>query len=345
MMHPKILTIALAVVALALAASPALAAKAPHRYSPKHGAKCRKTYKRVKHGKKVYCVKHDANAKKKAPATVAPTPPTSATTAPAPTEKTKLHAHLDPTFTRNPLNPFEVTYEYSASASQQGFVQSLAVSGEEPAPLPPGVLALYSDGRLECAINVGSGVEGSECPVEYEALGQHRVTTIYTSGEESATESEVENIEPLATETTLSVSFEAVTPSRVEGHPLWHIGDISISASASSPILTAQLGCGEGSAGHLTAAGCLQIVNSVEHVYAATSGLCPPPEPVAPLGNLYISDETEYGQIAGEAFQPEELESGLIWLRATVAGGNGFSASEATTALPPIVAPPLEPTC
>jgi hypothetical protein len=194
LMHRKILVAALAVLGVALVASPAIA-KGPHRYSPRHGAKCKKSYRQVKHHGKRFCVKRAA--KKKA-------------TIPVP-ERVKLHAHLDPSFTRNPLNPFQVTYAYSASATQEslGAVASLV----EPAPLPAGVLALYSDGKLECAINVGAGIEGSECPVSYQALGEHRVTTIYSSGEQSATETEVENIGPLATTTTLSVSYEPFTRS------------------------------------------------------------------------------------------------------------------------------------
>jgi hypothetical protein len=226
---------------------------APHRYSPRHGAKCRQTYKRVKHGRKVYCVKR--KAKKKA------APPTAAPAAPAPTEKTKLHAHLDPTFTRNPANPFEVTYAYSASASEQTFsTQSLAFGAEEAAPLPSGVLSLFSDGKLECAVNVGSGVEGSECPVSYQALGAHSVTTIYTSGEESATETETEQIEPLPTSTTLSVSYADLeggplpvkefghctppTTNRCEYNYEWLLGEMTVEGTSS--VGSALLSCLEG---------------------------------------------------------------------------------------------------
>jgi hypothetical protein len=317
-MTHRILTIALAVFALVLAASPALAAKAPHRYSPRHGAKCRKAYKRVKHGKKVYCVKRAP--KKKAAATSPP--------APAPTTtKTKLHAHLDPTFTRNPLNPFEVTYDFSASASQQTFsAADFAIGGEDPAPLPSGVLALYSDGKLECAVNVGSGVEGSECPVEYKALGQHTVTTIYTSGEQSATETETEEITPLATETTLKVNYVPLTVQEGEevepGTGLYHIGELLITATGSPSSLSPHLGCGEGSTERLTPSGCYQVEGLLEHVYANDPSGC--------LQGIRISKGTSWAQIDGaEDLMPKGLEEGAYHFRASIPSSAGYASSEA----------------
>lgn len=220
-MQRRILTILLVGLSGFIFTAPAGAAKSPHRYSPRHGTKCHKAYKRVvkhrrHHRTKVFCVKRAAR-KHRATPTVAPTIAPTATTAPqalAP-EKAKLHAHLDPEYVQNPLNPFEVTYAYSASATQEvAGTAARTAAVEEPAPLPSGVLSLYSDGMLECAINVGSGVEGSECPVTYQRLGEHKVTTIYTSGEQSATETEVENIEPLTASVALSVDFEATAPEQ-----------------------------------------------------------------------------------------------------------------------------------
>jgi hypothetical protein len=168
-------------------------------YTPRHGMPCRHGYSKVfkvvkRHGQRRRvrtCVKHKARF---------------------PTTATKLHAHLDPTYTRDPLDPFTVTYAYRASATQEVAATASAspatASGtEEPAPLPWGVLALYSDGRLECAINVGGSTTGSDCPVSYQVLGSHTVTTIYSSGEESATETETEVIAPLPTVTTLSLRY------------------------------------------------------------------------------------------------------------------------------------------
>lgn len=209
MIHRRILTILLVGLSGFIFTVPAGATKSPHRYSPKHGAKCNKAYKRVvkhrrHHKKKVFCVKR-ATKKHRKPSAPASSPVAPAATTP---EKAKLHSHLDPSFTRDPLNPFLVTYAYSASASQEATPQLRALGVvEEPAPLPSGVLSLFSDGKLECAINVGGTATEGECPVSYQALGPHTVTTIYTSGEQSATETEVEQIDPIPTTTTLTASY------------------------------------------------------------------------------------------------------------------------------------------
>jgi hypothetical protein len=318
-MHHRILTIVLvAICGLSFTAS-AGAAKAPHRYSPKHGAKCRKAYKRVKHGKRVYCVKRKAKKK-------AATPPAAAPLV----EKTKLHSHLDPTFTRDPLDPFKVTYAYSASATQQSFsTESLALGAEEPAPLPSGVLALYSDGRLECAVNVGSGVEGSECPVDYSALGQHTVTTIYSSGEQSATETEVETITPLATETTLSLSYSPIETQEGQtiktGSGLYHLGDLSITVG-STPAAKADLDCGGTAVEHLSGSGCYEVGSAVDHVYGNDPSGC--------LQSVRISASTNWEVVAdAESLSPADLESGRFHLRAAVPTGDGYGGSEATAPL------------
>lgn len=336
-MTKRILTIALAVLGLAVMASPATAARRPHRYSPRHGAKCRKGYKRVRHHRRVYCVEKAKAAPKAAP--VAPTTPPPAPPAPT-TQQVKLHAHLDPTYTRNPLDPFQVTYAYSASATSQTFsATETPLTAEAPAPLPAGVLSFYSDGKLECAVNVGPGVEGSECPVTYKALGEHRVTTIYSSGEQSATETEVETITPLATTTTLSVSYAPVTLTEVGiGTGLYHIGDLTINVE-SSPAGKSTLGCGEGSAEHLTSSGCYEIEAIAEHVYGQETGSCTAPY----LGPIWISKETDSSRIDGEAFTASELESGVYHLRASVGEGGGYSSSEATAPIkfkPEVTFPP-----
>jgi hypothetical protein len=327
-MTKRILTIALAVLALGLVASPALAAKAPHRYSPKHGAKCRKTYKRVKHGKKVYCVKQKAKAKKKA------APPSTEPLI----EKTKLHSHLDPTFTRDPLNPFKVTYAFSASASQETFSAQDVRLGDEPAPLPSGVLSLFSDGKLECAVNVGAGVEGSECPVSYAALGAHTVTTIYTSGEQSATETEVEMIGPLATTTAVADTFEAEVPQPAAVG--WtEIGSLTVTASASPAGASASIGCGEPPSetyGVLTAKGCFQFngVATGEHIYVRNCN-----GSSAPSDEAVRIDSQAPSNIEPSITWPtvEQIEDGAFHVRAAVVSNAmqnpGYAPSEGTAAL------------
>jgi hypothetical protein len=131
--------------------------------------------------------------------TLAPALPSAPVIATAPSQ-TILHAHLDPTFVQNPTNPLAVTYSYSASAAEE-------LSGVvRPDPnLPSGILNLYSDGLLECSINVGGSVTGGECPVDYSWTGAHTIIVTYTSESLSATETVTENIELFKTTTTLSV--------------------------------------------------------------------------------------------------------------------------------------------
>jgi hypothetical protein len=119
-------------------------------------------------------------------------PPVPIPAAPAPVSPTTLHANIDPSFTRSPTNPFAVTYQYSASASEGS-------AGTPVASLPEGVLNLFSDGLLACSINVGGQVKGGECLVTYTKLGEHGVVVTYTSGISNGTETYVEQIEPFPT--------------------------------------------------------------------------------------------------------------------------------------------------
>jgi hypothetical protein len=287
--------------------------------------------------------KHRRAAPEKTTPTTTPAPASPApSTAPSPSiEKVKLHAHLDPTYTRNPLNPFEVSFAYSASASEQTFsAQSVALGAEEPAPLPAGVLAFYSDGKLECAINVGGAVAGSQCPVTYTALGEHRVTTILSSDElENATETEVVNIAPLATQTTLSVSYSPIAePAEAEpASGVWWIGDLTISLAASPQGRTPVMGCGEGLAGEVTVGGCYQLTTAaLEHVYANETGSCSAPE----MGKVSIGQSPAS---RGAHLEAAQLETGEFHLRASIAAGGGYSASEATAPIqfsPEVTFPP-----
>lgn len=117
----------------------------------------------------------------------------------------RLAAHIG-TPKRHLDNPFAVTYPYSASATEQ--VAARGGETEEPVPPPKGVLALYIDGVLECAMNTEGVVAGDECPHVYGKLGQHRVTAIYTAGSESAVDTTLHNVDPLPTEIALSVTYE-----------------------------------------------------------------------------------------------------------------------------------------
>jgi hypothetical protein len=138
----------------------------------------------------------------------APTPPTTPPTAPT------ITAHLDPSFTQDSTNPLEVTYSYSASASSQ-----LTDAQPVQVNLPAGILNLYSNGLLECSMNVGGLTAGGSCEVTYASYGTQSVVVTYESGSTSATDTETEDIEPptpptpLATTTVLSVDPNSVAPN------------------------------------------------------------------------------------------------------------------------------------
>lgn len=338
------------IAVLALCAAPA-AAKPHHRfYVPRHGQRCHRDYvrrhrkmKRHGHVRRVrICVKRRHRA---------------AAEAPAP-KVVKLHAHLDPTFTRDPSDPFKVTYSFSASATQEASGAVTASLVEEPAPLPSGVVAFYSDGKLECAVNVGGASTGSKCPVHYEALGNHEVTTIYSSGEQSATETETENIGPLATTTTLTVSYE----------PLANSGDT--------------FGCGPGSTclveegWHESGGfeiGTLRVRGSTslgdQPVSACTDSACKPVTldangeasfPVSVIAD-WIANEERVVEV-GETIELEteamkhvyvgefpgltvaEVESGAVYFRVASPARAGYIGSEATAAIKftPAVVEPVE---
>jgi hypothetical protein len=195
------------------------------------------------------------------------------------------------------------------------------------------VLSFFSDGVLECAINVGAGVEGSECPVTYKALGEHRVTTIYTTGEASATESEVEDITPLGTETTLAIGYTPETPVEAGvASGLWRVGVLTAQTGASPPGVHSQLGCGSGAVERLDKTGCYQLAASPSYVFVESTGTC--------LTKVFISKETGDPGVSGgsltvtaEGIPASAIEAGMDHLRASVATAGGYAGSEATSSL------------
>jgi hypothetical protein len=191
--------------------APLAQAKTPEQYVLKPHHHCKAQYvKKVarvkvkKHGhtrvvSETICVR--LASKTVLPKVVAPitppgpvvTPPASSVPAPVPGRvETVLHAHIDPSFVQSPTDPYKVTYQYSASATEGS-------SGTPVANLPEGVLNLFSDGLLACSINVGGPVMGGECTVTYTKLGEHGVIVTYTSGTSNGTETYVEHIEPFPT--------------------------------------------------------------------------------------------------------------------------------------------------
>ena len=162
-------------------------------------------------------------------------PPAKATpTTPNTPTAVRLRAHLDPSFTQNPANPLIVTYSYSASAEQEGV--KLATAN-----LPSGVLAFYSEGLLICSMNVGAGVSGGECTIDYSSYGSHQVNVIYSSGESSTTTgTESVTIAPPVVTLSLGVGVRSHT------NPFAITYTVGASAEGTLPNGTLTLKAGEG---------------------------------------------------------------------------------------------------
>lgn len=238
--------------------------------------KCKRGFHHVKrHGKRV-CVKR---GRIKVPRTV------------------RLQAHLSPTVKRNLLNPYEVTYDMSASATAEQTEATNTVS--EPTTPPEGVLALYSDGILECAVNVGPQTVGDECPVVYDELGTHRVTTIYTAGTVSATDTRLQQIDPIATSTTLSSAYEPTTfvfpddghspePGYYDwGKHAWRIGTLTLTPAVSVPGATVGLSLdGSSLASGIAAPAQFTVWGRTPSPGPGVefAGPCGPEEPIASVG-------------------------------------------------------------
>lgn len=202
----RILPIALVLFAVLVGSAGATRPQSHAPYTPKHG-KCRKGWYRVvlnprihKH-RIVICYKNKAKKPPPAPITPQAKP------------RVRLFAHLSSGRQRDLLNPFKVTYGFSATAAKES---AATASFSEEIPPPSGVLALYTDGKLECAVNVTEGQTAGSCPVTYPALGEHTVTSIYTAGEESSTVTEVEEVGPIQTSTEVHVSFKEEPPTETD---------------------------------------------------------------------------------------------------------------------------------
>jgi hypothetical protein len=119
----------------------------------------------------------------------------------APTSVITKYAYIDPSFVQTPTNPLVVTYAFSAAATADTDGVQVAT------PLPVGILNFYSDGVLECAVNVGTAVSGGTCRVGYSAFGTHTVVTEYITGATTTvSQTAVESIQPFATTTTVAVT-------------------------------------------------------------------------------------------------------------------------------------------
>jgi len=135
-------------------------------------------------------------------------------------KSTMLGVHLDPTYTQDINHQLNVTFQYSAAATQGGSSR----------PLPSGILDFYSDGLLKCSIAVEGSTRGGDCPVVYKEFGHHTVITEYLSGSYNATETDVEDIEPIPPyQDTIAMQY---------GHSVGILDGSGISASCPSSLLT-----------------------------------------------------------------------------------------------------------
>ena len=211
---------ALAAILASLVVPAVAQAKAPAKpvkqYRPKPHARCRAHYvRRVEtikgrsrghayKARETFCVYVVPQRPKKLPLPDTPSLPSPAV------RSVKLHAHLDPTFTQSEWDPTAITYLYSASATEE----AEGKSAQAPM-LPEGVLSLYSDGLLECAMNVGGAVTGGQCAAT-QGVGPHTLIATYASGTLSTAETETVAIPPFPLLPT-QVKLEAGE---------WHTGEI-----------------------------------------------------------------------------------------------------------------------
>lgn len=229
-----VLSVAVAVLVMSALPAAAMAAtggtRRPHRverYVPRHDARCRRDYRRVRvrvrerrrirvHGDRRYRLVTVRRVECVRRRTIKRSRPTAPVSAPAPT--IQYSTSVDPSFAQSATNPLAVTYSYSADATQSvgGQVTNLASTGQ----LPAGVLEFYSSDPPEssgealiCSINVGGAVTGGTCPVTYSSTGVKTVTTTYIPDASSAvTETDAVNVEPYGTTTTESVASDPAVP-------------------------------------------------------------------------------------------------------------------------------------
>lgn len=192
----------------------------PHAtYALGKAKKCRtdfvkKTEKHEVRGKGVRyvaCV-YRAPTKKTVTPVINPAPvsaPTSQTVTPttvAPTPSYSYSSHVDPSFVQSPSNPMDVTYTFTADATET--LGAAQFDTDQQGTLPGGILDLTSDGSLACSINVGGATDGGNCFVPYTSFGTHQVITEYfPNGTTPVTETDHPDIEPFSTSVSISTPF------------------------------------------------------------------------------------------------------------------------------------------
>jgi hypothetical protein len=341
--------IVLSFLGLAVFTAPVRAGRSPHRYVPGRGAKCKKGYRRQRHGKKVFCVEQDVRKKatKGAPATSPSTPAPSTTPTGPLTSRITLRARLDPTYVQNPLSPYEVTYAFSAAATQQSFAGAVPVGGETPGPLPSGSLTLSSDGKQKCSVAVGSTIAGSHCTVLYDfELGHHTIAVTYTGGGETVTETVEEDLRPVPTKPILAARYWGYSQPLAIEPGVWRIGTLYIElGSVPSPGPYVELSCEQYGGGfEIGRDDCIQLETAAAThppaVYATATGSCS--EPTIDALSLSYPEWPE-PQFRGPPMTPADIEAGAFHVRAFIWAYGGYAASEATAQVqfkPEVTLPP-----
>lgn len=346
---PAAIGIALGFLGLAVFTAPVRAGLSPHHYVPRRGAKCRKGYRRRRHGKRVFCV--DQGAKKKAPGVAPPTtppPPPQSTTPTGPlTSRITLHARLDPTYVQNPLSPYEVTYAFSAAATQQSFADAVPIGGETPAPLPSGSLTLSSDGKRKCSVAVGPAIASSECTVFYDfELGHHTITVTYTGGGETVTETVEEDLLPVPTKPILAANYRSYWQPLAIEPGVWRIGTLYIElGSVPGPGPDVELSCEQYGGGfEVGRDDCIQLETAAAThplaVYATSTGSCS--EPTIDALSLSYPEWSE-PQFRGPPMRPADIEAGVFHIGAFIWAYGGYAGSKATAPVrfkPEVTLPP-----
>lgn len=143
-----------------------------------------------------------------------------------------LHAHLDPTFTQNPEEPFSVSFFYSASATEEVELHGKA-EVRQAEQLPEGVLSFFLNGSLECSIEVGNQNDSGNCAVRVKEFGTQKVITQYVSGELQSTLTETETISPVTPTISLVGTYEQLPGPSDNTQQGYRVGTLHVAATVS----------------------------------------------------------------------------------------------------------------
>jgi hypothetical protein len=265
------------------------------------------------------------------------TPPVE--TPPGPTNTgPEVHAAIRQGFSQNPLLPDEVTWHYSASATQT--VTANGVEQTESIPLPEGRLVFFVDGQLDCEIQAGGAIAGSACTVSLQQLGAHEVEAIF-SGKTSSTATRTDYIPKYPTSTNLQVSVEPTAPENIDIGPnkygfdqhAFEVGRLLISGSVTPggyPTFDCEgqpSGCLNPEIGLKNHRGSVAVPLYAQHRLNSATGL-------------------EEWQVAFDAYSPTAREEGYFWQFPAESVGRQFfhAVSEANPALyePSSITVPLD---